>query len=204
MTAPTPAARPRADWEAVERDYRLGSLTLRELEAKHGASRAAIARRARAQSWTRDLTGAVRQATSAALIERMVQSAAADGQERTTDAVLAAAEVNVRVITSHRAGLARLQHVKAQLLEQIEQAAAQMPELAEVIEMVRQADDSGVDRANDALKRAMGRSSLIDDLKKLAEIDERVRKGEREAFGVDSSQGETGTVEDMLRRIAQD
>jgi hypothetical protein len=50
--------------------------------------------------------------------------------------------------------------------------------------MVRQPDDNGVDKANDALRKAMSRSGLVDDLKKLAEIDERVRKGEREAFNI--------------------
>ena len=43
----TPApGRRRLDWEAIERDYRTGKFTLRELEAKHGANNATIARRA--------------------------------------------------------------------------------------------------------------------------------------------------------------
>ena len=60
-----------------------------------------------------------------------------------------------------------------------------MTDLAEIIEMVRNPDDNGIDRANDALRKAMSRSALVDDLKKLADVDEKVRKGEREAFGVD-------------------
>ena len=43
-----------------------------------------------------------------------------------------------------------------------------------------------VDKANDALKKALSRTALVDDLKKLAEIDERVRKGEREAHNLDT------------------
>ncbi len=49
----------------------------------------------------------------------------------------------------------------------------------------RHPDENGVDRANDALRKAMSRSALVDDLKKLADVDEKVRKGEREAFGPD-------------------
>jgi hypothetical protein len=39
----------------------------------------------------------------------------------------------------------------------------------------------------------MTRSGLTDDLKKLAEVDERVRKGEREAFGIGSGDEDLGT-----------
>jgi len=41
------------DWEAVERDYRAGTLSLRELSRKHGCSHSAIANRAGREGWTR-------------------------------------------------------------------------------------------------------------------------------------------------------
>lgn len=176
--------KPRTDWEAVERDYRTNQYTLRELAEKHGANHATIGRRAEREGWTRDLTDAIRQATNARLITEAVQQKCDDAQQNATTAVLVAAEANVHVILKHRTGLQRLTNVKEVLLNQIEQAAANLPDLAEVIEMVRNPDDNGIDRANDAMRKAMTRSTLIDDLKKLAEVDERVRKGEREAFNI--------------------
>lgn len=176
--------RRKVDWEAVERDYRTSQLTLRELGEKHGCAHPAIARKAKAEGWQRDLTDAVKQATSSKLIQAAVTSAVTNKHQAVTNAVLVAAEVNTQVILGHRKGLNRITRIKEALLDQIEQAAQLMPELAEVIEMVRQPDDNGVDKANDALRKAMSRSSLVDDLKKLAEIDERVRKGEREAFNI--------------------
>jgi len=179
-----PGKRRKVDWEAVERDYRASQLTLRELGEKHGCAHPAIARKAKAEGWQRDLTDAVKQATSSKLIQAAVTSAVTNKHQAVTNAVLVAAEVNTQVILGHRKGLNRITRIKEALLDQIEQAAQLMPELAEVIEMVRQPDDNGVDKANDALRKAMSRSSLVDDLKKLAEIDERVRKGEREAFNI--------------------
>lgn len=176
--------RRKVDWEAVERDYRTSQLTLRELGEKHGCAHPAIARKAKAEGWQRDLTDAVKQATSSKLIQAAVTSAVTNRHQAVTNAVLVAAEVNTQVILGHRKGLNRITRIKEALLDQIEQAAQLMPELAEVIEMVRQPDDNGVDKANDALRKAMSRSGLVDDLKKLAEIDERVRKGEREAFNI--------------------
>jgi len=175
-------ARRRVDWEAVERDYRTGRFTLRELETQHGVSYAQISRKAKELGWSKDLREVIKQATDAAVLRETVTKA----QKDTTDTVLVAAEVNKQVILSHRTGLQALADVKRALLSQIAQVAQMLPDLAEVIEMVRQPDDNGVDRANDALRKAMSRSALVDDLKKLADVDEKVRKGEREAFGLDA------------------
>lgn len=178
--AAVPAKR-RTDWEAVERDYRTGRYTLRELEAQHGVSYASISRKANELGWSKDLREVIKQATDAAVLRETVTQA----QKDVTDTVLVAAEVNKQVILAHRAGLQALTDVKRTLLAQIEQAAGLLPDLQKVVEMVRKPDDNGVDRANDALRKAMSRSALVDDLKKLADVDEKIRKGEREAFGLD-------------------
>ena len=183
-SATAPAKRKKVDWPAVERDYRTGKFTLRELEAKHGVDNAQIARRKKAEGWTQDLSDAVRAATNAQLMSAIVSTEVSNAQQNVSTTIMAAAEVNTQIILGHRRGLSRITRIKETLLDQIEQAAMLMPDLADVIEMVRQPDDNGVDKANDALRKAMSRSGLVDDLKKLAEIDERVRKGEREAFNI--------------------
>lgn len=192
------------DWEAVERDFRTAKFTLRELGEKHQVTHTTIGRRAEREGWSKDLQQAIRQATNAKLIAEAVQQKCTTAQQDATETVIAAAEINAHVILKHRAGLRRLGDVKDVLIDQIEQAAKNLPNLAELIEMVRQPDDNGVDKANDALRRAMSRSGLVDDLKKLAEIDERVRKGEREAFaiGADSDGDENNPAEAMQKLLA--
>ena len=179
-----PGKRRKVDYEALERDYRTGKFTLRELAEKHNLSHQAIAKRAKPQGWTQDLGEQIRQATSAKLVANLVNQEVARSGQAVANTVLVAAEINTQVILGHRKGLNRITRIKELLLDQIEQAAANLPELAEVIEMVRNPDDNGVDKANDALRKALSRTGLVDDLKKLAEVDERVRKGEREAFNI--------------------
>lgn len=176
----------RADWDAIERDYRTAKFTLRELASKHGVSHQAIAKRSKVNAWTQDLSIAIRQATNAKLVDELVAKEVASGGQEVANVVLIAAEVNTQVILGHRQGLREITEVKNQLLNQIRQAAANMGDLADIIEMVRKPDDNGQDKANDALRKAMGRSALVDDLKKMADVDEKVRKGEREAFGIES------------------
>ena len=202
------ANRKRVDWEAVERDFRTGKFTQRELADKYGVTHGAVGKRARDHGWQKDLTAEIRQATNAKLVQELVSKEVAKGSQEVSNTVLAAAEINKNVILAHRDGLNRITSVKQALLGQIEQAAANMVELSEVIEMVRNPDENGIDRANDMMRKAMGRSALVDDLKKLTEVDERVRKGEREAFGLDveaapQEKGLADLATDELKRMRE-
>lgn len=101
----------RTDWEAVERDYRATNLTLRELADKHGCKHSAIANQAKRKGWTRDLDGAVKAATTAALIEHAVTKNVTKCEQGVTTVVLAMAEVNKQVLLSHRDRLTELADV---------------------------------------------------------------------------------------------
>ena len=199
---PSVVQKTRTDWQAVERDFRTASFTLRELAEKYGVSHQAIAKQAKKNEWSQDLTQAIRQATNAKLVNQLVDKEVAKGGQAVANTVLAAAEINKDVILGHRKGLNRIACIKVKLLDQIEQAVENMVDLSEVIEMVRNEGENGMDRANDALRKSMGRSALVDDLKKLADVDEKVRKGEREAFGLNDAEApEKSELDSLLNRI---
>lgn len=102
------------DWDAIKRDYRPGTFTLREMAAKHETDHATIARKIKADrlvdpdAWPRDLTAAVRAATNAKLMQAMVTNTVTSGQQEVTNVILAAAEVNSQVILRHRLKLAEV------------------------------------------------------------------------------------------------
>lgn len=191
------APKKRMDWDAVERDYRTNKFTLRELAAKYGCTHQAIGNQIKRHGWTQDLSTAIKQATDAKLVNDLV---AKSGQD-VANTVLVAAEINTQVILGHRKGLKRITTIQQKLLDQIEQAASNLPELEEVIEMIRKPDDNGKDIINDQMRKAMSRSALVDDLKKLAEVDERVRKGEREAFNLNAEKPPEGEISELLRSL---
>ena len=109
--------------------------------------------------------------------------------------------MRINVVFGHRKGLRKLSEIRDKLLASVEQAVDEMPVLSEIIDMVRKEDDRGVDKFNDAMRKAMGRSDLVDDLKKLAEVDDRVRKGEREAFNIDDGEDKSSSVDEILKKI---
>lgn len=147
--------RRRIDWEAVERDYRTGKFTLRELEAKHHASYAQISRKAKQEAWTKDLREVIKQATDAALL----RDHATKAQQAATDTILVAAEVNARVILSHRKRL-------ADLADGVEAARSKLLALGDAVADVREA------------------ATFAQALGNLANATKTLIAGEREAFGI--------------------
>lgn len=120
------AKRERTDWDAVERDFRTGRFTLRELGAKHSISHAAVGQKARKLGWTQDLTNAVRQATNAKLIEQAVSKGVSDAVQSVSNTVLAAAEVNKQVILGHRQDVVKLRDVTMLAVERLQKDAAKL------------------------------------------------------------------------------
>jgi hypothetical protein len=102
------AKRPRVDWEAVERDFRTGKYTLRELGEKHNVSHAAVGKRSRDKQWDQDLGRQIRQATNAKLTAELVSNEVDKNVQEVSTTVQIAAELNKQIILGHRARLVEL------------------------------------------------------------------------------------------------
>lgn len=161
--APKGKERRRVDWDAVERDYRTGSFTLRELAAKYGGSHQAIAKQAKVKGWTQDLTKAVRAATNARLIEKAVAEKVAESGQQVANAVLAVAEANTQVILKHRQRL-------ESLVGDAEAARAKLVEMIGSVADVREA------------------ATLVGAIESLSRTTKNIIDKEREAFNLDSKE----------------
>lgn len=62
------------DWEAIERAYRAGSLSVRAIAERHNISDTAIRSKAEKNGWARDLTDQVRQAAKSKLVRTDVRA----------------------------------------------------------------------------------------------------------------------------------
>lgn len=180
MTARSP------DWKVIEADYRTGIKSLRAIGKEHGITEAAIRKRAKRDLWSRDLDARIQQKADEMVRKQAVvrePSSQLKPADETT-IIEANADLVYQVRMRHRKELSQLTEIKDKLLDHVETAVRNLPDLQQVIQMQRQEGDNGLDRANDALKKAVERSTLIEELKKLVEIDERVRKGEYLAFNI--------------------
>ena len=190
------------DWIQIQIDYRAGSKPLRLIAKEHGITHGAITQRAKKEEWPRDLAEKIRSKAKAKLSKSVLsKELSAQAVVSESRVVEANAEIQFQIQMEHRTGLANLRYAKNKMIAHITSVIDNFDDLGEVIAMARNPDENGQDKANDRLRKAMDRSVVIDDLKKLAEIDEKVRKGEREAFGIDD--GDTGdtSVDAAIRKI---
>lgn len=193
------------DWDAIERQYRLGKKSNSQLAEEFGVQVSSIGRRAKKFGWVANKKEEVNSTTEALLI----QAASGNANPNATPTALeikVAAQVSADVVLKHRSGLARLGALRDKLLEEVEVVT----DNRELFEALGEAmDESGptenggwkVDKQNQIYRKVISMSGRIDDVKTLAEIDEKVRKGEREAFGLDKDSGGDGRFEDMLKHI---
>ena len=110
------------DWERIEVEYRAGVLSLRELAAAHpNTNHVAIARRAKKEGWTRDLSAKIK-AKADDLVTRAAVTPDETARRSVTEkeVVDAGAAAIVQVRLSHRTDIQRSKRIANRLLEHLE------------------------------------------------------------------------------------
>lgn len=103
------AEKRKTDWEAIEREYRAGQLSNREIAARFGVTEGAIRKKAKAAGWDRPLAGKVRQAIAEKLV-RTDGTHAGTQSPRVSDREIieGAALRGFEVVQSHRRDISQL------------------------------------------------------------------------------------------------
>jgi hypothetical protein len=185
--SPSASERPRVDWDAVDRDYRAGNLTVRELATKHGTNHATIVRRAKRLGLTRDLSEAVREATNARLIAETITKEVTKSHHEVTNTVLAAAEVNAQVVMGHRQELSQARALANALLAELQQAALTADDLEMLAEILagEGAKPADLAKARNAVARTLGLGGRVTSIRALGETFVRLQAAERVAYGIE-------------------
>lgn len=76
--------RSQVDWDLIEKDYRAGVKTLRQMAGEHGISHVAINKRAKVDGWTRDLAAKIHQKAQELVTKQQVTSSVTK-ESRVTD-----------------------------------------------------------------------------------------------------------------------
>lgn len=178
----------KTDWDAVERDFRTGKFTLRELGNKYGVSHAAVGKKARDNQWQQDLTEQIRQATNAKLTAELVSNEVDKGFHAVSETVQAMAEVNAIVIRGHRKDAAATRNVAAALLDELASQAmlVEHQELLAAILAGSGAEPKDEARARAVVYKALDVGSRISSIKALSETFTKVQAMERTAFKLDN------------------
>jgi len=131
--------RKSVDWEAIEREYRAGQLTVVEIGRQHGLSHTAINKRAKRDGWTRNLADKVREEVSARLVSESTEPERA--------AIEPAVARGVQVVREHRASIGRGQRLVSALFGELEEASENRDEIEAAIGEETEDDENGKRRA---------------------------------------------------------
>lgn len=107
--------RKKIDWEAIEREYRAGSLSVSEIAKQNGISHQAIFQKAKKLGWKRDLSKDVRKRINQKLIADSVATCNASDEEIAE----AAADRGARLVKLHRKDIANLQAEEQKILKEL-------------------------------------------------------------------------------------
>jgi hypothetical protein len=184
------AKKPQVDWEAIEGDYRAGVLSTREIAVAHGISHTAINKRAKAESWDRDLSAKIKAKADALVSRRAVSSEVSTARAATERQIIEAnAERVAQVKGEHRGTAARLNTLGLTLLAELETQSADVEALAKLGELMLSPDEKGRDKLNELYQKVISTPSRIDSAKKVAETLRHAIGLEREAYGLDDKKG---------------
>jgi uncharacterized protein YjcR len=190
------ARRTDIDWEAVEKDYRAGVISIAAIAEKHGVSQSQVKVKAKAGEWTRDLSAAIKARTKAkvatidvaALVEQSAAESAGKSARLIQEAIEQASDVAAGVIVRHRADI-RLQQERAQRLEGLfDDMIAKTPTSVQID------PEHPIEALNvgDVFKLSQTFKAIVETRSKLMDK-------EREAFGI--TEGRTPGEDDDVDRI---
>lgn len=162
------------DWESIERDYRAGLLSVREIASANGCTHGAINKRAKRDNWDRDLKAKIKARADALVSKREVSAQVSTiGADTERQIVESNALAIVAVRMNHRTDIRSASTLVAGIMgDLIEDKELEIP------------------------KRASAMLSLSTALKNLVQL-------ERQAYNLDEQQHEE-TYEDRLRRLMGD
>ena len=193
------AAKRKIDWESIEPEWRAGIKSVLQIAADYqgrtsvSVSHTAINRHFKELGVPRDLSAKVL-AKADAIVSASMVSANVSTETMPTDAVIIndAAEVVAAVRISHRKDIQRHRALCQSLLAQLEAETAE-PELFDGLgDLLACPDDKGMDKLNEAYRKAISLPTRIDGAKKLAETLKTLIGIERQAFGLGDGSGSGG------------
>jgi hypothetical protein len=173
------------DWECIERDYRAGILSVREIAASQCITHGAINKRAKRDGWERDLKAKI-QAKADALVSKREVSALVSAERLDTERGIVDANATriADVRMAHRTDISRGRRLAMAMLEELEVETGDVGLFEELGEVLRKEDDKGQDKRNDIYMKVISSAGRIDSMKKLADTLKTLIGLEREAYSI--------------------
>jgi hypothetical protein len=192
------------DWEAIERAYRAGSLSIRTIAERQGVSDTAIRKKAKALGWARDLSDQVRKEVRSKLVRGEVRNDQGANCELDAEIIEEAAEEGARVVRSHRRDIRKATNLANLLMDDLLSTIQRREEIEEDIEAESSEDNNGMRRAS--MLAAVSLPSNSKTLFQLSSAMKNLQVLERQAYSLDEKEktDEADELSKMMDELSKD
>jgi transposase-like protein len=193
------------DWDAIKAAYRANRLSVREIARQHGISAPAIVKRAKRDTWVRDLGDEVAKATAAKLVRTPVNAMVNTANAQTDEQIVQeAAEANVQIIQAQRSSIRSAMDVCSDLMMQLSDVANNRKTIATAIIEAQKVKAGGQldDGVVKALLKGLSLPTHAAVLRDLSTAAKNLIALQRQAHNLGQDTG--GTIEDWLAKYCGD
>lgn len=203
--------RKAVDWDAVERDYRAGLLSLREMGEQHGVTHAAIRKKAEKEGWSRDLTAKIRHKTEELVSSDAVSTeVSVDTKSTEREIVEANANLQASIIRDHRKDISRARQVAVALLDELSSQTTNRELYERMDEFLSRGSDSDLGKLTELYQKVISLPGRVNNIKTLSETLKNLVGLERQAFNIDGTRdpeipgpgASKESITDVARRMA--
>ena len=176
-----------SDWTLVEKDYRAGLLSDRQIGEKYGVSHGSVQQQAKKRGWSRNLIGrSIAKAEEKLAREELATKLASETRVASEkELVDSTSDALVEVMRGHRSDASRLRRVVTALLEKVEAIVKESELFEQIGDLCAAPDEKGIDKINDLYRKVIELPAQTDTTKKLAETMKILIELERKIFKID-------------------
>jgi len=193
------------DWESIEREYRAGLQSVRQIAKRAGITHRSVQKKAEKQGWVRDLGARIRQEADAKVArEAVANSVAARAEQVATECDIVTAESNVQVAirlrqrTDIRSGIEIVQRMLAELGAQTVKADELEAWALLAAKDQSAGDEKALAKGVDAFLKMVNLPTRIAGIQKLAEALKTLIALERQAFGIEAGSDRPQSLGEFL------
>ena len=176
------------DWEAVEREYRAGTRSTRDIGKEYGCSHTAIQKKADQEGWTRDLSAKIKAAADAKVAKAEVAKiVSVETKAAERQIIEANATAIAEAVLNQRADVKRARATVQKLWALVDIELDQPEELKRLGVIMAAPDESGNDKLNDMYFAAISLPQQVKNVKLLADAIKVLIELERKVLRIDTT-----------------
>lgn len=202
--ADSKGAKPRVDWEVVEREYRTGIRSLRDIAGEAGCTEGAIRKKAKNEGWERDLTAKIN-----AKAEALVRKNEVRNEVRNESAISEREQIQIgatvlaNAVLEQRTDIRRARTTVQRLWELVNTELDSPVEFEHLGELLRSPDENNQDKLNDIYHAAISLPQHVKNAKLLADAIKTLVELERKVLRIDEQRPvEVNPLAELIRAVS--